>query len=237
MKTIWTVVISLAMGATLVVIGALGGWLIGSSQPTPAPLVLSELITVEVPKIIEKEVIRTVEVEKVVEVVVTPTPGSEATPVALPAPTDLPTPIPQPTPVPCTNAAWIDTQPKSDLQGDALKLGTINRLTFVLINTGTCPWDGNQLVSMEDPFPPVAVPYTAPGGTAVFTADDFIVRQPLELRLYMQTPNGELFGFENGNPVDGSIYYRMDTYTRISQAQSYTGSGLLFGRFTCGPSG
>lgn len=187
--------------------------------PTPPPPVFATARVVEVPVEIpvEVEVVRTVEVMQVV----TATPAPEQV-MQLPALPD------------CADSAWIEMQPRSDLQAGALKTGTINRLNFVLVNTGTCTWEGYKLVSVGDPFAPIDVPYTQPGGQAIFSAPDFIVRKPLELRLYLQSTSGGLVDFENGNPLDGSIYYRMDTWSPISQAQSYDGSPGIYG---CGPNG
>lgn len=196
--TIATLIFGLCLGAAI---------LAGIYQLSPEDPPITELRVATV--IVEREV----EVEKpvMVEKIIT----------ATPAPASVQAPVLPPTQeaAPCEDKAWVEMQPKNDLLGRALKVGTINRLMFVIDNVGTCTWDGYKLVSIGDAFPDIDIPYTEPGQQAIFNAPDFIVRWPLELRFVIQPPTSTgIFGFANGNPLDNTIYYRMDTYSPRSNA-------------------
>ena len=134
---------------------------------------------------LEPEVIvRTVEVEKpfevvvtkevIKEVVVTPTPEVVATPLAV-YPTEEPATL-------CNDAAWVVLQPNSDV----LKIGQIARLHFRIRNDGDCIWDG-YVLSSDGALPDIEIPLTYPGEIADVVYD-FSVTNSFEVRWNLKSP-------------------------------------------------
>ena len=206
---ILTYLLTALMGASLLCIGTIGGYLVFSTQPTPPPEV--QIVTVEVPYVVEQEVVKTVEVTVVKTVVMTP--EVQVTPAPVLAVTAPPEPVEtEPAAPPCYDAAWVLTQPRSDLQASALEKGKGKRLTFRIRNEGSCVWDG-YVLSSDGVFPDIPMPYTLPGEVAEFYYD-FTAYQPLEARFYIvpTTTEGALLLGNSASPGVGlePMYYRLD---------------------------
>jgi hypothetical protein len=212
---------------TCLVVGALVSYGYMLPKTFPETIVLTREVVVE--QQVPFEVIKTVEVEVIKEVVVEVTPIPQVLEITAPPPT-----AEQPA---CTNIAWVVSQPKSDLQAGALEIGRGKRLIFRLRNEGTCTWDGYLLTS-AGVFPDLEVPYTEPGQTATIEYT-FQVYKSLVARFMLQAPTmSGLFGLMNSaSPGVGeeSIYYRLDVYkgSTIIQIPPELGGGTL----ECGPGG
>lgn len=216
MKTAALVIFTFVLGFFVLAVGVGAGWYLHSVQPTPPPQVLfSTPQVIEIPVEVPVEVVRTVEVERIV----TATPEPAATePLAL-------APV-----VDCVDSARIEQQPISNVQGDAIKYGTIRRLTWIIENTGTCTWDGYTWESTADPLT-LPVPYTEPGQRAVIT-HDILARDPLQLRMFLVPPlRSGLLGFGNVNTQDGGAIYIMEVWSKL------TGGPGTYNQEVCGPSG
>jgi len=207
MKTILTVLFSVSVAVALLGLGWIGGFIYESSQAPPPEV---QVITVEVPK----EVIKTVEVETVVEVMVTPTPTAPPVETA-PPPTPTPPPVAtQPAQLAqpaCVDKAWVVSQPVSNLQAAALEKGQGKRLRFRIRNDGDCIWEG-YVLSSDGVLPDIVMPLTYPGEIADFYYD-FVVYTPFEARFHIQPPEEAMLLLGNSaSPGVGleTIYYRLD---------------------------
>jgi hypothetical protein len=218
--------LSLMMGTFLI---CLGGSFVGAvwyTQPTPAAEVQTEYVDREiiVTKEVERIVTQIVEVEKIV----TQAPIQMEAPIAMPTFT----PTAEPIQIICTNVAWVVSQPISNLQGDALKIGTLKRLRFRIRNMGTCIWREGYVLTSSGVFPDLPVPYTEPGQEA-YIEYTFKVYKSLEARFVLQpgTPSG-IFGVLN-SPSPGvgeeAMYYRLDVYKgkTIIQIPEVLGGGTI----------
>lgn len=223
-----TGLIGLSMMLILVALGYVSGYQIALSRTTPQVITHDVVVTQEVPV----EVIKTVEVVK--EVLVTPTPEVYSVPTgSQPIVTDIVQITPSPTETPCIDSAWVKMQPISDLEAGALKIGTIKRLHFRILNDGTCIWNDYKLTS-GGVLPDIPIPYTQPGEIADIQYD-FQVYNPLEARFVVQPPTRQTFGLSNSaSPGVGlePMYYRLDTYQKTSAIEVPYGYSL-----SCGPFG
>lgn len=227
MKYIWPIVYAI-IGVCLLLVGGLGGYVLFATQPTQPPEVVYSTpqvieIPVEVP--VEVEVIRTVEVERIITA--TPAPVV-AEPLQI---TEEVPPEPVAAAPDCVDSARIERQPISDIQAGAIKYGTIKRLTWILENTGTCVWEGYTWESTEDPLV-LPVPYTPPGGTAIIQ-HDIVAKEPLSLRMFLMAPaRAGLMGLSNANSTDQGAIYVMEVWRKLNYAPS--GS---YTQQVCGPAG
>jgi hypothetical protein len=210
-------------GAVLFLIGGFGGYVLHASYPTQLPqIIYNTPQVVEIPVEVPVEVIRTVEVERIV----TATPQLTLY-VEIPQSTEEISMSVQS----CVDDARIESQPISDMQAGAIKFGTIKRLRWVIQNVGTCIWDGYTWESIDDPLV-LFVPYTVPGEYAEIVYD-VIAREPMSLRMFLIPPNrGMLLGFKNVNTNDDGAVYIMEVWNKLEIVSpgGYT-------QQVCGPSG
>lgn len=225
MKTILTVLFSVSMGVALLGLGWIGGYVVGVTQPIPTPEI--QVVTVEVqqpPLIVDRYVTVPVTVTQIVEVLVTPTPAPVLAITAPPEPV-----VTEEAALPCYDAAWVLTQPRSDLQAGALEKGKGKRLTFRIRNEGTCVWDG-YVLSSDGVFPDIQIPYTQPGEVAEFWYD-FTAYQPLEARFYIvpTTTEGALLLGNSASPGAGleTMYYRLDVKVPAFRAPGFGGASYV----------
>lgn len=227
MKTLGLIAAGAIIGVCLLLVGGLGGYVLFTTQPTQPPeVVYSTPQVIEIPVEVPVEVIRTVEVERIITA--TPVPVV-AEPLQITE--ELPTPEPVAAAPDCVDSARIERQPISDIQAGAIKYGTIKRLTWYIENTGTCYWDGYTWESTEDPLV-LPVPYTPPGGTAIIQ-HDIVAKEPLSLRMFLMAPaRAGLMGLSNANSTDQGAIYVMEVWRKLNYAPS--GS---YTQQVCGPAG
>ena len=219
---------------TLCLVGV-GSYYVGSTQ---APIPEAQVITVEVP------------VEKVVEVVVTPTP----------LPTQAPPPVPTPEPVAsqpaqptqpaqlaqpdCVDAAWVVRQPVSNIGDETLNVeGQGKKLHFRIRNIGTCAWVDYVLTS-GGVFPDIPVPPTWPGEVADIEYNA-VIYSDVEARFVLQPPMtayglSEPLKVQNSaSPGVGleSIYYKaeVEEYSNVPYIPLWLGRQAE--KILCGPNG
>lgn len=189
----------------------------------------AEVVTVEVPKVITQDVIKTVEVVRVV----TATPAATEVVAQLPPPA---TPIPEPTKEPCMDVAYIEMQPKDYVQGDALKVNSLYNVHTTLYNAGTCIWEGYTLYSDNSvPVINTQVPYAMPGQRVTFSVASGEVLWPLQYMIVMRNAEGGFVPFANGTK-DGCMAWTLETLKEtpgFNQTMRYGFSSKL----VCGASG
>jgi len=205
MNKVQWMMLGIYVGLILVIYGLLGA-LVYVSLQTPEIVEKQVVATVLVEK--SFEVIRTVEVEKIVKETVMVAPVIENEPVA---PTQIP-PTPTPTEVPCTNLASLLESSPDYVDAGRLKAGTIVRWYATIRNDGTCVWDHYWLKSIDrDPFA-YEVPVVYPGETVRLTLIDMRVpKSDVSFKLVMFDDKGNSFPFLSGG-WQGTLVWTMESY-------------------------
>lgn len=217
----WVLICLLGLVALFLVMGASSLFGYFYSETTYQPEVIVETVVVDN----TVEVVVTKEVIKEVMVTATPMPQEVAAPTATPEPLAV-----YPTEAMCEDAAWVVMQPRSDIDGNAMKVGTISRLHFRIRNEGTCIWDG-YVLSSDGALPDIPVPLTYPGEIADVVYD-FNAYSHIEVRWVLQPPMtayglSEPLMFANsaspGVELE-TIYYELDIAPNVP-------------KYLCGPNG
>lgn len=220
-------------GVIALVCLCIGGGTVGAFwllTPPPEPVtVYSTPQIIEIPVEVPVEVVRTVEVERVITA--TPSP-LVAEPLQNTDVVHTPDPVAA-API-CIDGARIDWQPVSDIQASAKKIGTRRKLVWIIENTGECTWDGYKWESSAD-YLSLDVPYTLPGGKAVIEYQ-FPIQGDLSLRMFLVPPNPQLrlglnasglLGLSNANTVDSGAVYYLETYNPDVIGSAPLGGGCV----------
>ena len=122
-----------------------------------------------------------------------------------------------PTATPCVNRARLVSSSPDQVQGGALKAGTIYRLYAEIQNIGTCVWENYGLVSIGDSDPFLyLLPVIRPGETQRILLTEGKAAYSLHYRLVMIDNNARTFEFAIGG-WQGQVIWNMESYVDTTQ--------------------